>query len=537
MLARSCRLGPAASGALLRTGGGVELLALHPDTGSAVTPEWLSLAGGRAAAASPLGGVRTIPWEQSPGRWFVIVPIEPGPPAIAAVYLVDADEGTIGGIAERLALAPSLFESIELHARAQEHARESEQLRGVLTSIRGLSSHDRHAALVLALSNHAATAWDADRVSLGLLSGREVRLAAISHTEHLNRRSTLTREIEAVMEECLDQDVEVVHPSADDRVIARTAREFAGRHGVLAMVSVPLRREGRPFGVLTLERERAFEPREVAALRLLADAASVTLWMSWRHRRWFGSGMLLALRELGAAVVGPRHTWAKLTAMAIFAAAIVFALVPGTYRVVGTARVEAEERRVVPAPFDGYLTESLARVGDVVDAGTALAALDATDLLLRLGAGRAELDRHQREAMLAQRERKTAEAQIASAEADRARAEIELLERQIAQAEVTSPVSGVVLVGELERSLGAPVSTGDVLFEVAPLESLRVDAYVPEDQIGDVQLDGRGAMTLASRPDVRLPVVVERIDPLAEVRVGRNVLPVPARLLERPDLL
>jgi hypothetical protein len=44
-------------------------------------------------------------------------------------------------------------------------------------------------------------------------------------------------------------------------------------------------------------------------------------------------------------------------------------------------------------------------------------------------------------------------------------------------------------------------------------------------------------MTLASRPDVRLPVVVERIDPLAEVRDGRNVFRVRARLLERPDWL
>ena len=471
------------------------------------------------------------------GAWIVAVKLVSGETPVTAYFLLHMDKAEALEAADRLACAELVFASLEMQAVINGLQNESEQLRAVARTIRSLAEHDRFNGVCLALCNLAASSWDAERASLGILAGRDIRLVAMSHTEHLQKKSSLARSLEAVMEESLDQDVEIVHPSTGYDVIARVTRGFAESSGIASIVSVPIRRMGEPFAVLTLERDDTPTIGELAALRLLADAVSSPLWMAWRHRRFPGRGLIQSLREFGAAIVGPRHTWAKLTAIAAAAAIGFFLIVPGTYRVVGTARIEATERRVVPAPFDGYIEDAVARVGDAVEAGSPLGSLDTTDLLLRLGSMRAELDGHTREASLAARERKTAEAQIASAQADRVRAEIEFVERQLELADLVAPARGVVITGELQRSIGAPVATGDVLFEVAPLESLRVDTFVREDQISDLPEGSLGSLTLASRPDDRIPIALERIDPVAELRDGRNVFRVRTRLLEQADWL
>ena len=83
------------------------------------------------------------------------------------------------------------------------------------------------------------------------------------------------------------------------------------------------------------------------------------------------------------------------------------------------------------------------------------------------------------------RDGETAQRQIAEANADKVQAQIELLEYEIGRADIVSPISGVVVKGDLKRQIGAPVKVGDVLFEVCPLESLRAQLLVPEDQISD----------------------------------------------------
>ncbi|MHC4585304.1 MAG: HlyD family efflux transporter periplasmic adaptor subunit [Planctomycetota bacterium] len=102
----------------------------------------------------------------------------------------------------------------------------------------------------------------------------------------------------------------------------------------------------------------------------------------------------------------------------------------------------------------------------------------------------------------------------------------------IEQGKVISPISGVVVKGDLKRQIGAPVKTGDVLFEVTPLESLRAELLVPEDQIFEIAIDQEGYLATVSYPSQRMEFVVERINPMAEVVNNRNVFKVRVRLLE-----
>lgn len=544
LLSRHCESAPAESSAVIRLSalGDLTVLAAWPEgPPAAAVPAWAS-----EALSSASAGVRQNrsvligDGRDTSPVLLIALGRMPDDGRVWACYRLRTDDANPRQTSERLSLMAMGLHAADARQEIERQSQEIERLRRSVSTLMHIGEHDRFQAAAMAMCNHIASEWSCDRVSLGVVSGRVIRMAAISHTEKIVRKSTIVRDLESVMEESLDQDAEVSFPvDRDATMLAREATQFASRYGPLAIVSLPLRREGKPWGVLAVERpaDQPFSLPDIAALRLVADAATSQVWIAHRHRRWFGATFLQAAREAGSWAVGPRHTWAKLTAIVVVIASVFFALVPGVYRVQGSGRVEAEVRRVVAAPFDGFIRDTQARVGDNVSAQQELARLDATDLLLRLSGLRAELDGAQREAALAQRERKDAEAQIARARARRAEAEIEFVEHQIQRAVLASPVDGVIVAGELERVVGAPVSVGDTLFEIAPLESLLLDVFIEEDQVADVAVGSVGTFATASRPDARIAVRIERIDPVAELREGRNVFRARAALQERPEWL
>jgi multidrug efflux pump subunit AcrA (membrane-fusion protein) len=234
-----------------------------------------------------------------------------------------------------------------------------------------------------------------------------------------------------------------------------------------------------------------------------------------------------------AVLVGPEHTWAKLLSVGIFALIVFLAFARGTYRAQASFVLEATEQHTLCAPFDGFLKDVRVEVGDSIEANqTVLAALDTAELRLQLAAAEAEKAGYLKEMSAAMRDGETARAQIAEANADKAQAQIDLTEYFLGRAEILAPASGTVVTGDLKRQIGAPVKTGDALFEIAPLASLRAELRVPEDQIFDIAVDQRGYLATVSYPSRRIEFVVERIDPAADLIENRNVFTVRARLLD-----
>lgn len=554
ILARQCRTAPADSAALVRIVGAerLELLAIYPGLeGAGLTPSWVIEAARRLPRDAGDRRSCYVGAERAGGEAFAMVPVGAanagtgadgaGPDVrVWAVYRMERGPADPGLVVERLAMSAAGLHILDAEGQLSSQAAENDLLRRTISSLSALAAHDRFLPTAMALCNHAASEWKCERVSLGVARGPYVRLAAMSHTEKFSARSALVQEIEGVMEECFDQDVEIAAPSESrSSVLNRAAREFALRHGPMSVLSVPLRRDGEPIGVLTLERGPGapFSEADAAALRLLADACAAQIWLTHRYRRSLGAWAVSALRGAAGGMLGPRYAAAKLTGLALAAAAVFFTLVPGTYRVRADARIEAAERRVVAGPFDGFLVVAHSKAGDVVKEGDLLAALDSTDLLLRLGSLRAEHDGAVREAALAQREGKDAEALIARARARRAEADMRFVERQVEQASIKAPSSGTIVAGDLERLVGSPVRTGDRLFEIAALESLFVEVFVSEDQIADVSVGAVGALAPLSSPDTKLQVRITRVDPVAQLREGRNVFRVVCELEGGPAWL
>ena len=548
LLAAVGRLGPTQAGAVLRhqDGNRIDVLALQPElVDSDGLPAWLNTAAQLARdsiqANRPFVGAWS-PRDDGHGppaeRHILSIPFKLAElPAAAAAFLIQArDEAALRAVRERLELGVSLLVLSESRQALQNKELDLRRLRKAMETLSAVNSHRRFGSTAMALCNEVAAQWQCDRVSLGVLKGRYVQAKALSHTENFSRKMQMVRDLEAAMEECLDQDCEVIHPAAPDSTyISRQTAELSRRHGPLAIASLPIRQGGKVWGVLTLERpaDRPFTGEEVEAVRLALELCTARLVALQEHDRWMGAKLAGALREASAVVVGPRHTWAKLAVILLLAATIFLVFAKGNYRAEASFVLEGTQRQVIPAPFEGYLKTVNVEVSDAVQAGqTSLAELDTAELRLKLAEAKADKAGYLKQMDAAMRDGETAQAQIAEANADKAQAQIDLFEYMIGQAKLLSPLSGTVVEGDLKRQIGAPVKMGDVLFEVTPLESLRAVLHVREDQITDVQVGQKGTLATASYPAQRIAFEVERVNPMAEVVKQKNVFKVRVRLLE-----
>ncbi len=362
---------------------------------------------------------------------------------------------------------------------------------------------------------------------------------AISHTDRVERHAQATQQLAAVMDECLDQDVEIPWPTAVDMpVISRMAADHAKHQRVPAVVSFPLRRAGKPVGVLSLDLPEPLDARTAEMTRLACELATPLLIKSHEADRWFGARWLAELKRLAGLVVGPRYALPKVVAILGLVAILLLLTVKGPDRVDAPFQLMASERRVLSAPFEGVLGAVNVEVGDpVTPDGTVLADFRTVDLRLKLASIRAEQAQHAKEADLARRENKTADAQIAEAQAAHLDAEAKGLEYQASQAAIRSPIRGVVVEGIEKNRSGNAVQRGEKLFEVAQVESLYAELRVKEGRISEVQAGQPGELATTGRPGIRVPFTVERIEPMAEVAEGENVYRVRVKLGERPPWL
>ncbi len=120
---------------------------------------------------------------------------------------------------------------------------------------------------------------------------------------------------------------------------------------------------------------------------------------------------------------------------------------------------------------------------------------------------------------------------------DQAAAQIKLLDEQLERIKLRSPISGLVVSGDLSQLIGTSVQRGQILFEIAPLDAYRIILDVDEREVRSVEAGRTGELVVSALPNQNLPFVVDKITPIAEARSGRNVFRVEGRLTDNPPQL
>ncbi|HQL73267.1 MAG: macrolide transporter subunit MacA [Planctomycetes bacterium ADurb.Bin126] len=551
LLAVQCYVTAAENGSILRVNptGTTEVLAVHPALPQgASAPVWLTravesapgvIAGGKTAL-KPLHDQADL-YGQPARRHLVMIPLRTGGgfAGLGAFVVESADNATLIACRERLELTISLLSIYEMRLALSKRQGDLKRLKLAMDILAAVNEHDRFTGAAMALCNELASRFASDRVGLGFLKGRYVHLRALSHTEKFSRKMKLVQDIEAAQEECLDQDVEVLHPTPEGATfVARSAKELSVRHGPTAILCLPLRREGKPMAVMSLERplDKPFAAEEVESIRLICELVTPRLANLHEHDRWVGARLAAGLRKGAALAVGPKHTWIKLLALGGCAFVLFLCLARGQYRADAKFVLEATRVHLLAAPFDGTVEQAELKPGDAIEAGkTVLALMDTRELNKELFALQSQEFAYRKQADKARTEGKIGDAQVAEAQRQAVAARIDLLNSRLEKARILSPVSGVLTKGDLEKQHRPPVKQGDILFEVAPLDTLRAELSVDEEDIAEIRAGMEGELATATYPDRKVGFVVERINPVAEVVEQQNIFKVRVRLKDKPD--
>jgi len=293
--------------------------------------------------------------------------------------------------------------------------------------------------------------------------------------------------------------------------------------GCAQAMALPLSTGDRVDAVIVALWREGRVPRPEAA-DLIAQVLTESLRVQRRAHpsilRRFGSWV----SGFGRLVFG-RTAWkAKLGVAIAVVGLAVMALLPSAYRPSFEARVEFGDRRILAAPFDGFLAEAPFRLGDLAPDEAVLVALLETDLTLQRAEAEAESARIETEAATARAQRNSAEVRTLEARAAQIVARLALLDAQIAAASTVADGPRLVVGGDAWRRVGARVRLGEPLLETASPDTVRVLAFIDEDWIGELAPGAAGTLLLASDPDAPIPVHLSEITSESLDREGRTVL-------------
>ena len=425
-----------------------------------------------------------------------------------------------------------------LRRHADPGRSERQRLKLALDLVATLLEQPRFAESATAFVTQLATQLGCDRVALGTLEGRRIKLCAVSHSAQFDSRANLLRAVEGAMEEALDQEASVVYPPPQDLhpVVARAHEQLLHESAAGSAATFPLMRAGRLVGALTLERAAGhrFDAATLDVCAAVASIAGPLIELTRAGDVGLPTHAWHATRGLWHKLAGPGYPGLKLAAAAGAVLALFLAFASGMYRVAANATLEGAVQRAVTAPMNGYVKEASLRAGDTVSAGQLIGTFDDRDLRLervKLQSQREQYVRQYRDA-LAKHER--AQAEIVASQVAQSDAQIALLDEQLARTRLIAPFDGVIVSGDLSRSLGSPVEKGQVLFEVAPLAGYRVVLQVDERDIAEVANGQRGELTVSSIPGESFPFNVTKITPVNTAKEGRNFFRVEAELQQRP---
>lgn len=391
-------------------------------------------------------------------------------------------------------------------------------------------------ALLALLPGQAACS----RVALGIRRGERVALEAVSSVADLNVRSPRARAIEAAMSAVLDggavRSVVLDGCDADSPQVLRellVPGEVEGVVLVPACANLPL---GLVFCFEYAASAGAPKAPEPLCEACAAVAAPVIALRHQQDRPWWRRQLSLwadGLRVLSGARGRPRRLATLLLGMLFVA----FMIAPADYRVSAPVTIEGAVQRAVVAPFDGFVADAVLRAGQRVREGDLMLRLEDREFVTeqrRLQAERAELIEQHRHALATLDH---GEANVIERQLEQVRARLLLVESQLERTVLRAPLDGVIIKGDWSRSEGVPVSRGDLLFEVAPLQQYRAALRVSDREIAALSARQTGELILNAMPRRPLGLAVSDIATLAAEDLGEPGFRVEAELATQDPAL
>lgn len=376
-------------------------------------------------------------------------------------------------------------------------------------------------------------------VVVGTADGQaRVRVHIVSDVANIDKRTHRSRLFLKVMRECCRDDKPLVWP-----IVNNSADESADQ-----------------FSQSLLLKELVLETgmKQGAAFKLTGAAAStVLLIMLWPERREQTDALLnelqthqkmltpawyQILRKAGKEQpqgTGSRFPALRKVAFSLGAIALLgwFFFYPMKFVLHPDCLVEPVRVRFLVAQFDALIKDVFAEPGDSVAKDQPLVVLDGREIELELNSLAADSEKSLKMRDKHHVRGDVAAAQMAQLEYQRLQERAKLLHIRQSQLELTSPIDGIVLSGDLKRRLGGPVSKGQVLLELAPLETVLLEMGIADEDIGHVRIDQPVTVRFDAFPQRTWQGAISDIAPKSELVQGRNMFIVTFELANSDNIL
>lgn len=399
-------------------------------------------------------------------------------------------------------------------------------------------AHEHFNDAATAVATQLATMLACDRVSIGFLNARYMRVDAVSQSADFEKNQLLLRDIAAAMDECADQSATIVFPQAtNDRPRITQAHAALVRQGNVAICSVPLAAKGLVFGALCIEysKSRRLDAQQIEMFENIAALVGPLLDMKRRNDLPLRTKIASHIRVTSAQMFGTEKIISRVVLGGAIAALAALTFIPTDYRLTAPARLEGVVQRALVAPVDGFLKNVSVRPGDRVKQNQVLATLAEEDLKLEQRKWQAEVAQAENSFGEALAKQDRAQLVMAQAKIDEAKAQLDLVDEKLQRTQIRAPFDGVIIKGDLTQSLSAPVKRGEVLMTLAPQDEYRVIVEVDERDIADVKQGQAGHLALTALPGDAVAIQVARVTPVADTVEGRHFFEVEAKLSNRSE--
>lgn len=370
----------------------------------------------------------------------------------------------------------------------------------------------------IALVNHVRQLLDARQVVLASPSGKtKYHIEAISDVEAVESRS----EHASRLQQCLSafsQSVGVVTGQTAEPAQVQALADYCLLAGTEEAVFLSLGADGKTAGGLLIGVSAAqLEGRGFGESAAFLASQFGPAWAAVQrtHQPWYQQLGKTFTERCPAGL--RKHIWV----LAIGLAGLLCC--PFPHRVSCQNELHPVQRRFLAAPFEGVLEAVLVRSGDLVEQDQLLARMDGDLLQLERSGLEAQLAAALKKRDSALASGSIAESQIARSEARRCESQLALVDSKLSRLELRSPISGVIVSGDMDKVEGARLEMGKSLFEVAPLEKMMVELQVPEADARHVQQGQTARMKFNAYPFRSWEGQIARVHPRSELIGEANV--------------
>lgn len=376
------------------------------------------------------------------------------------------------------------------------------------------------------LCNEVCKYLNASLVAVGFCNGRsnrkrsQCKLASVSGNGELDRQGKIGKVLNSVFQECLENNTNIGWPNSG----AATVRQNVFAHEKLAE---NLRVESAQ-SFLLIQGDQNIGVLTVCGSRSLRTARSVQGFLNAIGKPVGNAMATVRLAELGMlgraakTIRSSSQKWTLLLGLIIAIAFFCCMWIPVEYTVSCACKAEPLVSRFCVAPQDGLLEKTMLLPGESVKKGDLIGLLNGKEIRWELASLTAELNREEKLNVAYKANHEVGKNLQTELKIKELIARRELLKYRLGNLKITSPIDGIVIGGTTQPKENLPVSKGETICEIAPLEQIRIELEVSADEIINVEKGMPVKFSMDGFGGQQFDGIVEKVRPRSEIRQQKN---------------